>query len=150
MRLRTHALALLTGLALSVPAGAVAAEFKSVAEAGVMYDAPSVKAKPLYVAARATPMEVVRTQAGWIKLREPGGRLGWMETRLLSDQRSLIVTVARARILSEAAESAALAFEAEKGVLLEPLPEPAPAGWAHVKHRDGQSGFVRIQQIWGL
>jgi SH3-like domain-containing protein len=49
----------------------------------------------------------------------------------------------------EASDDAALSFEAEKGVALE-LVEPVAAGWAKVKHRDGQSGFVRGNQVWGL
>ncbi|MDP3288775.1 MAG: SH3 domain-containing protein [Methyloversatilis sp.] len=49
-----------------------------------------------------------------------------------------------------AEDDAPLVFEAERRVLLEPLTEAAPAGWAKVKHRDGQSGFVRISQVWGL
>ena len=47
-------------------------------------------------------------------------------------------------------------FRAEQNVLLE-LAEPAtsPAttahpGWVKVRHRDGQSGFVRVAQIFGL
>jgi len=51
---------------------------------------------------------------------------------------------------------AAPVFRAERGVLLE-LAEPASAatttatpGWVKVKHRDGQSGYVRITQIFGL
>jgi hypothetical protein len=62
----------------------------------------------------------------------------------------VIVTAERARVLIAADDGAALVFEAERRVLLEPIQEPAPAGWLRVKHRDGQTGFVRISQVWGL
>ena len=48
-----------------------------------------------------------------------------------------------------AQESAALVFEADKGVWLE-LVEAVPGGWAKVRHADGQTGFVRANQVWGL
>ncbi|MDP1634047.1 MAG: SH3 domain-containing protein, partial [Gallionellaceae bacterium] len=46
-------------------------------------------------------------------------------------------------------DKAALAFEAERDVVLELL-EAVPGGWVKVKHRDGQSGFLKAPQVWGL
>ncbi|MEP6702751.1 MAG: SH3 domain-containing protein, partial [Betaproteobacteria bacterium] len=34
-------------------------------------------------------------------------------------------------------------------VLLE-LVEPPVSGWVKVRHRDGQTGYVNISQIWGV
>jgi flagellar basal body rod protein FlgF len=39
-------------------------------------------------------------------------------------------------------------FEAQRGVLLE-VSGPAADGWLPVRHRDGQSGYVRSVQVWG-
>ena len=51
---------------------------------------------------------------------------------------------------SESSDNAALVFEAEKGVLLD-LVEPLPVnGWVKVRHRDGQLGYVRVNQVWGV
>ena len=44
---------------LATSGGAWALEFGSVAEPAVLYDAPSQKAKPLFVIARQTPVEIV-------------------------------------------------------------------------------------------
>ena len=44
-----------------------------------MYDAPSRQARQQFVIARHTPVEVVRSQTGWVKVREPGGMLAWVE-----------------------------------------------------------------------
>jgi hypothetical protein len=44
-------------------------------------------------------------------------------------------------------------FRAEQNVLLDLVDSDyvtATPGWAKVRHRDGQVGFVRIQQVWGL
>ncbi len=133
----------------SLPAAAL--DYLSLAEAAVMYDAPSQKAVPLFVIARHTPVEVVVALEAWFKVRDAAGGLAWIEKRLLSEKRSLQVTAARAQVRAQPEPNAPLVFEAEKDVVLE-LVEPASpvAGWAQVRHRDGQSGFVRANQVWGL
>jgi SH3-like domain-containing protein len=140
----------LVAFASPIALAASGVEFRSVSDVAVMYDAPSREARQQFVIARGTPVEVVRSQAGWVKVREPGGMLAWLESAVLAPRRTLIVSAERARVLARAEDAAPLVFEAERHVLLEPLFEPAPAGWARVKHRDGQSGFVRISQVWGL
>ena len=131
----------------SLPAAAL--DFLSLAEPAVMYDAPSVKAVPLFVIARHTPVEVVVALEAWYKVRDAAGGLAWVEKRLLSEKRTVLVTAARAQVRAQADPNAPLVFEAEKDVVLD-LVEPASAGWARVRHRDGQSGYVRVSQVWGL
>lgn len=128
---------------------ASALDYRSVAEAAVLYDAPSQKARPLFVIAPGTPVEAVVTLDAWIKIRDMKGDLAWIERRQLAEQRFLQVRAARAQIRAGADESAALVFEAEADVLLE-LVETGVAGWLKVRHRDGQQGFVRTNQVWGL
>ena len=148
--IRQAAFAAMAALACPAAVQAAGIEYRSLSESAVMYDAPSKQARQQFVIARQTPVEVVRRQAGWAKVREPGGMLAWLEASVLSQQPTVIVTAERARVLAAADDGAALVFEAERRVLLEPVQEPAPAGWLRVKHRDGQSGFVRISQVWGL
>ncbi len=134
---------------LLVSGSAAALDYRSLAEPAVMYDAPSAKAQPLFVVARYTPVEVVVALEGWLKVRDATGSLAWVEKRVVSENRTLIVSAARARVLSLAEADAPLVFVAEKGVVLE-LVEAGPPGWAKVRHRDGQTGFVRANQVWGL
>ena len=141
--------AVLLGLTFAA-APAAALEFRSVGEAAaVMFDAPSQKARPLFIVARGTPVEAVVVLEGWVKVRDAAGDLAWMEKKSLAEKRMLIVTARMAEVRAQAEAGAALVFEAEKDVLLE-LVEPGPLGWARVRHRDGQSGFVRVNQVWGL
>lgn len=133
---------------LAAPA-AFAIEYRSVDTATVLYDAPSVRGKPLFVIKRFTPVEPVVSLEGWTKVRDADGGLAWIEKKHLSEQRTLLVIGGTAQVRREANEDSPLAFEAEKGVALEYV-EPAAAGWAKVRHRDGQSGFVRATQVWGL
>lgn len=132
---------------LSAPVFAI--EFRSVDAGAVLYDSPSVKGKPLFVIRRHTPVEAVVSLEGWTKVRDAEGGLAWIEKKHLVEQRTVQVVADRAQVRSEAADSAPLAFEAEKGVALELL-EAGLAGWARVRHRDGQTGFVRGNQVWGL
>ena len=134
-----------------MPLPAAALDYLSLAEAAVMYDAPSQKAQPLYVIARYTPVEVVVALEAWFKVRDAAGGLAWIEKRQLSEKRTLLVTTPRAQVRAQPDPNAPLVFEAEKDVVLELLePANAFAGWAQVRHRDGQNGFVRANQVWGL
>jgi hypothetical protein len=38
---------------------------------------------------------------------------------------------------------------ADKDVLFE-LAEPVASGWIKVKHRDGQAGYVKAAEVWGV
>lgn len=145
---RLRAIAFIAPLLTALPA--LALDYRSMTEAAPMYDAPSQKATPVFVIARNTPVEVVVSLEGWSKVRDAGGGLAWVEKRLLGERRTVQVTAQRAQVRSEPSASAPLAFEADKDVLLD-LVEPVPAaGWARVRHRDGQSGYVRIDQVWGI
>jgi SH3-like domain-containing protein len=134
---------------LLIAGPALALDYRSVAEATALYDAPSQKAKPLYAIARGTPVELVVAVEGWVKVRDQKGDLAWIEKRLLAEKRTVIVRADRAQVRAGAEDKAPLAFEAEKDVVLD-LVEPAAVGWARVRHRDGQQGFVKAAQVWGL
>lgn len=135
-------------LLLAWPA-AWALDYRSAAEAAVLWDAPGMKAKRLYVIARGTPVELVLAQDAWSKVRDAKGDMAWIENKFLSSQRTVMVRVDKAQVRAQADDKAALVFEAEQDVVLNWL-EVGPAGWVKVKHRDGQSGFIRVAQVWGL
>jgi SH3-like domain-containing protein len=149
----TSALRLLA-LTLSLAAAtATAAEFVVTGEAAVLYDAPSVKGKPLFVVGRDYPLEVVVSLDAWLKVRDAGGTVAWVERKAVADRRMLVVRTPVAEILANPDAAAPLVFKAEQNVLLELVDStqtPIAPGWAKVRHRDGQTGFVRIAQVWGL
>jgi len=125
-----------------------AAEFRSVSEnAAVLYDAPSVKAKKLYVVSQGYPLEVVVVVEGWSKVRDAIGELTWIETRHLAERRMVLIKAPLARIREAADDNAPVVFQAQQNVLLELL--EVAGGWLRVRHRDGQAGFVRAGEVWG-
>jgi SH3-like domain-containing protein len=141
----------LCGLAagmLAAAAPGLAAEFRSVSEnAAVLYDAPSGKARKLYVVNQGFPLEVVVVVEGWSKVRDASGELTWIECKHLTDRRMVMVKAPLASVREAADDSAPVVFQAQQNVLLE-LVEVA-GGWLKVRHRDGQAGFVRAAQVWG-
>jgi SH3-like domain-containing protein len=140
-------LALLLGGATG---SAFAIDYKSIEPAAaILYDAPSSKGKRLFILRRYTPVEVLVSVEGFVKVREPEGVLGWVEKKALSDKRMLLANTAKTEVRVAADANADLAFQAEKGVALE-LVEAPREGWVKVRHADGPVGFVRINHVWGL
>ena len=141
---------LLTTILLYLP-GFVVAEmefFSLVENAVVMYDAPSLRADKLYVASRYLPVEVVVDVDGWAKVRDSSGSLAWVEKKVLSQQRYVVVTVPLANIHQSADMNSELVFQAEENIVMEWIGSEVK-GWVKVRHHDGQTGFVKVNQVWG-
>ncbi len=142
---------------LVISGSAHAADYRTTAEAPtLLYDAPSTKARPLFVYGRDVPLEVVVAVEGWTKVRDVGGAFGWIPNKNLSDKRALLVRVPVADIRANPDDAAPVVFRADQNVLLD-LGESATSpgntstpGWVKVRHRDGQVGYVRVNQVFGL
>lgn len=140
---------LLTLIALAGAGALQAGEFRAIGDkVAILYDAPSEKANKQYLLTQGYPVEVVVVVEGWTKVRDAKGELAWVETRHLAEKRFLLVNVPVAQVREQAEDGAPVAFEVEENVLLELL-DVARGGWLHVRHRDGQTGYVKITQVWG-
>jgi SH3-like domain-containing protein len=129
-------------------AAVAAADFRSVAEpAAVLYDAPSAKARKLYIVNRGYPLEVVVQVEGWLKVRDAAGELSWVEAKALDNARNVLLRTA-VTVRQKPAADAPAAFEAQRDLLLEVV-DGATGGWIHVRHRDGTAGYVRAADVWG-
>lgn len=135
---------------ISAAGAALAIDYRSVSvPAAILFDAPSLQGKKLYLIKAQTPVEVVVKLEGWFKVRDAEGTLAWLESRNLVEKRTLVVTAPQAEIRqSDKPESTVLA-ELDKWVAVEFI-EPASPGWAKVRHRDGATGYIRSTQVWGL
>jgi SH3-like domain-containing protein len=130
-------------------AGALAADFRAVgADAAVLYDAPSNRANRVYVVNRGYPLEVVVTVEGWVKVRDAAGAFNWIEAKQLSNARTVMVRVPVAQVRQKPDDNAPVAFQVQQNVLLEYV--DASGGWIQVRHRDGGTGYVKPQQVWGV
>ena len=138
-----------TLLASLTASGAHALDFKSVGAApAVLYDAPSEKGRKVFIAPRGMPVEIVLTYGEWTKVRDASGDLFWIESKALTSKRNVVISAANAKVRANADDGAAVLFSADKNVLLE-LAEPLASGWVKVRHRDGQSGYVKATDVWG-
>ncbi|MEY4591536.1 MAG: hypothetical protein RIR18_431 [Pseudomonadota bacterium] len=139
----TATLCLICGMTL-------AGEMRSVvSEAAILYDAPSVKAKKLYIVKKFTPLEVLVSLDGMSKVREAEGSIAWIDKKQLGETRTVAVITNQAEIRQTPEANSPVLTTAEKWVALE-LQELPANGWARVKHRDGASGFIRSTQVWGI
>jgi SH3-like domain-containing protein len=122
----------------------------------VVYDAPSAKARALFLYGKDVPLEVIVAVEGWTKVRDVDGTIGWIANASLADRRELIVRTPTAEVRANPEDGAPLVFTAEQNVLLEPAEAATSAataatpGWIKVRHRDGQQGYVRVSQVFGL
>lgn len=141
----------LAALAVAAAGDVAALDFRSTVDAmTILYDGPSLKSDKIFVVGRDYPFEVVVTLEGWVKVRDiAGAPLAWVEKKSLGDKHMVIVKAPAADVLLAGESGAKVVFRTEQNVLLE-LVEPPVSGWARVRHRDGQTGFISISQIWGL
>ena len=136
-------------LAALFPLSSWALEYRSIAaDRTVMYDAPSLHGKKLYLASRFYPVEVIVDLESFAKVRDVAGDLAWVEKKNLSAKHMVLVNVPLADVRKSPDANAALAFQAERSVVLEVI-ESAAGGWIKVRHADGAVGYVRVSQVWG-
>jgi SH3-like domain-containing protein len=142
------AFAALCGALAPAFAAAAAIEYRSVNEnAAILYDGPTTRAAKLYVVNRGYPLEVVVVIEGWVKVRDASGAFAWIEAKQVTEKRTVMIKVPLADIRTKPEENAPVAFQAQQNVLLDVV--GVNGGWVEVRHRDGGSGYVRAQQVWG-
>lgn len=130
-------------------AAASAADYRSVGEGpAIAVDAPSARGKRVYVYSPGYPLEVIITLDGWTKVRDASGEFAWVEDKAFGDRRTVLIKQTVGEIHQAPDDNAPITFQAEQNVLLE-LVEPPISGWVKVRLRDGQTGFIKISQVWG-
>jgi SH3-like domain-containing protein len=139
-------------LAVSAALAAVpaqAAEYRSLANAAVLYDGPSRAARKLFAGPRGMPLEVISTLGQWVKVRDVAGDVIWVERTELGERRA-VVAASLAVVRQQPQDGAPIVLNADRGVLLDLVEGGEPAGgWLRVRHRDGGTGWVRSSEVWG-
>jgi len=126
-----------------------AVDYVSVsASSAILYDAPSIKAKKLFVVNRYMPFEQVVTLDNWVKVRDRSGALYWVEKRVLSNTRYVFALTPLVDVRAEPDFAAARVFQVRQQIALE-LIESTGTGWIKVRHQDGNVGYVRSTEVWG-
>ena len=124
-------------------------EYVSVSESNaILYDAPSIKAKKLFVVNRYMPFEQVVTLDSWVKVRDRSGGLYWVEKRALSNKRYVFALMPLVDVRAEPDFGSPRLFQVRQQVALERI-ESTGTGWIRVRHQDGNMGYVRSTEVWG-
>lgn len=150
MRRGAWVTALLLGLSW---AAAHALAFRSIKESGaLMYDAPALSARKLFVVSRHYPVEELSQYKNWTRVRDATGGIAWVPQNMLSRERWLLVTADEAKVCDE--PNGAVRFRVPRDGVLALVEPPRNGwishGWVKVRHRDGGEGYVRIGELWGL
>jgi SH3-like domain-containing protein len=136
-------------VALCAATAAQAVDFVSVGESSaILFDAPSLKAKKLFVVNRYMPFEQVVALDNWVKVRDRSGGLYWLEKRVLTNKRYVFAVNPLVDVRAEPDFGAARVFQVRQQVALELL-ESTGTGWIKVRHKDGETGYVRSVEVWG-
>ena len=97
---------------------------------------------------RGLPMRVVATHPNWRKLQDPDGATGWVMVRLLSDDRTALVTGGEPRPMHERADAGSrVRYRVEPGVV--GRVQGCAAGWCELDV-GGRRGFIRADHVWGI
>lgn len=136
-------------LGLALAAAASAAEYGSVGGSGaVLYDGPSADARKVFAAPAGMPVELLSLIDQWVKVRDQTGQSFWVQRGDLSPRRT-VVTTRVASVRSAPRDDAVLSFRVQQGVLLDVIGSAPGSGWVQVRHAEGDSGYVRADEVWG-
>jgi SH3-like domain-containing protein len=126
-----------------------AVDYVSVSDSSaILYDAPSTKAKKMFVVNRYMPFEQVVVLDSWIKVRDRSGGLYWVEKRALGSKRYVFALPPLLEVFAGPDFGSARLFKVRQQVALEYL-ESTGTGWVKVRHQDGDVGYVRSTEVWG-
>jgi len=114
-----------------------------------MFDAPSERAKKIFLAPQGMPVEVISVLRTWVKVRDPLGDLAWISRDDLADRRMVIAT-AVAPLRREAQAMAPAWFSVDRGVVMELMEDRPINGFLKVRYAEGQIGYIQPDQLWGL
>lgn len=135
-------------LLLLVAGAAQGVEYISVSsDSAVLYDAPSLRAKKEFIVNRNTPYEVVVSISEWVKVRDSGGQMYWIESTNTSPKRYILAMRPVVDVFQLPEFSSSLLFQVGQNVLLEWI-ETTGTGWVKIRHEDGEVGYVRSSDVW--
>ena len=108
-------------------------EYRTTARPAILYDAPTQIGAKIAVVGSRVPLEVIVEADDWVRVRDAGGQLSWIEKAALGGARSVMVRVDESTVRRQAEADAEPVFRAARGVLLDVVGEPTSLGWLQVR-----------------
>ena len=145
--MRRHLVALLLSLLLlALPAFPIVAAGLATTAPAVLYDSHSLEADKLFVLTAGHPLHQIAVVDGWRKVVTYDDKTGWVRESLVRSWSGAVTTKNNVAVHAKPANQSSTVFYAQKGVLLEML--DIKGAWVEVLHRDGETGYVLINQVW--
>lgn len=125
-----------------------AAKMVSVAENEVnLRSGPAEENEVLWVLDKGFPLQVIKSQGQWLKVRDFENDVGWLYAPLASPTPHVIVKSKLANIRSGPGEKYKLTGQARHGVVFRTLERTK--NWIKVQHESGKTGWVARRVLWG-
>jgi SH3-like domain-containing protein len=96
---------------------------------------------------RNMPVEIIAEFDNWRKIRDYDGTTGWVQERMVTGRRNVIVRDQIRSLRSKPASDAAVVARAEAGVIAKLL--ECNADWCRIE-ANGVAGWLKRDDIWGV
>ena len=134
-------------LILSVPAAGHAAEYVSVKKDAVnIRTGPSTKDKVIWQVFEGFPLQIEKRQGKWVNTIDYEGDEGWIYDTLISDKKTVIVTVETANMRSGPSTDDNVIATVKKGVVFDFL--EMDGDWMKVSYKDELTGWMHNSLVW--
>lgn len=152
----THPIRLLTVflfLLALLGAGSAHAAMLSISGDNInLRSGPGSKYRILWELSRGYPLEILKRDGDWYRVRDFEGTVGWVHREAVGDTPYMIVKTNRKtrkpiNLRSGPGESNEIVAKARYGVVLQTLEQKN--GWVKVRHEQGVTGWVRRDLLWG-
>jgi SH3-like domain-containing protein len=128
--------------------GTASAERLSIAvDKANVRSGPGKKYEVLWSVGKYFPVDVVKTSGDWRQIRDYEGDVGWIHHSLLEEIPAVIVKGSLVNIREGPGKDAKVLFQAESGVSFKV--EEKKGQWLHVRHADGDTGWIHQSLVWG-
>lgn len=124
-----------------------AGEYVSVKKDGVnIRSGPSTKNKVVWEVFESFPLEVIKREGKWANVVDFEGDEGWIYETLISNKKTVIVTVDTANMRAGASTDDVVVATVKKGVVFEPL--EMKGAWMKVRYKNEITGWMHNSLLW--
>ena len=139
---------LLTGVIATVPAVAQAQEFLSIKGKTVNIRAkPTTQSDIAWELINGYPVQVMKREGDWLKVKDFEGPLGWVHQPLTSNEPYFLIKANTVNLRSGPGKQHGIVTKLNKYDIVKTLDNQGE--WAKVKTADGQEGWLSVALGWG-
>ena len=138
---------IVTFFLLSLSVAGQAAEYVSVKKDAVnIRSGPDTKNKVIWQVFEGFPLEVKKRSGKWVHVVDYEGDEGWIYETLLSNKKSVIVSVETGNMRSGPSTEDNVVATVKKGVVFEPL--EMKGDWIKIRYKNELSGWMHNSLLW--